>query len=737
MSRIVLLLALLFPMALHAQFTYVLDQTVPVKDLQGNSLEMAWAGGLNAAQYNSIDLNGDGKDDLAIFDRMANKVITFVNENNQYHNAPEYEKFFPSEITNWLLLRDFNCDGKKDIFTGDNLGMKVYTNTTSFDGNLSWQPFLFYAGPGNSKSEALLTLGFSEKINLKIESDDLPSIVDADGDGDLDIFNMRYQGRTMEFHQNFSKERYGSCDSLDFERQTVAWGGFAECFCGVFAFNNEDCPPNPGRTKHAGGKSLLMMDTDGDTDLDVLFSESSCTNLYLLKNEGDNNSPIINSSAVFPSANQIDFEIFPAAFFEDVDFDGEKDLITSPNLFSRGNSSTDLSKNLKRSNWLYKNNGSTSNPSFALIQKDFLQNRMIDVGDNAIPAFIDYDGDGDYDMFISHYVSENTIATISLYKNSGTPTIPDFTLIDDDYLQFSGAFLINLKIQFADMNSDSKTDLVFTATSLNTGRTNLYYLANKSNSTLDFSNQTTEFIDFNLNVSENVLVADINLDGLTDLLVGKTNGALQYWKNNGPAGFQNYSLENGTYLGLGSSVLRQNLSSSISDLNGDGKSDLMLGNQYGQITIVPDFRQASDLSFAETEIIFNPITSTYQSQNLGGRIWPTAINLFNATKPVIIAGTILGGVRLLRNDGSVALPENPEIQIYPNPVSRKAGTLTIISDRAVLMQVYSSLGQRISESIQIDGNEIFPFNISQLYPGMYVLRFSVNNTFVAKRIIIY
>ncbi len=735
MRRIVLLLTLLFPMALHAQYTYVLDQTVPVKDLQGNSLDMAWAGGLNAAQYNSIDLNGDDKDDLDIFDRMANKVITFVNENNQYRYAPEYEKFFPSEITNWLLLRDFNCDGKKDIFTGDIFGMKVYTNTTASGENISWKQFLFFVGSSNPKSEALLTLGFSGKINLQLQYDDLPSIVDADGDGDLDIFNMRYQGKgTMEFHQNFSNERYGTCDSLDFERQTQIWGGFTECECGEFAFNNADCPPSTGgRTKHAGGKSLLIMDTDGDADIDILFSEADCTNLYQLKNEGNSTNPIINSSVIYPSANPVDFVIFPGAFFEDVDFDGKKDLISTPNIFSRVFFDSDL----KQSNWFYKNNGSTSSPAFTLTQKNFLQDRMIDIGDNAIPAFADYDGDGDYDMFISQYVSDNTIATISLYQNSGTATIPEFTLIDDDYLRFSEAFLINLKIHFADMNSDSKTDLVFTATSLNTGRTNLYYLPNKSNSILDFSNQTAEFVDFDLNISENVLVADINLDGLTDLLVGKTNGALQYWKNNGPAGSLNYSLENGSYLNLGSSVLRQNLSSSISDLNGDGKSDLMLGDQYGQLTIVPDFRQASDLSNAETEIIFNPITSFYQSQNLGGRIWPTAINLFNSTRPVIVAGTILGGIRLLRNDEAVALPENPEIQIYPNPVSRQAGTVTIISDRAILMQVYSSLGQKISEPIRIDGGEVFPFNVSHLSPGMYVVRFSVNNTFVAKRIIIY
>lgn len=475
-----------------------------------------------------------------------------------------------------------------------------------------------------------------------------------------------------------------------------------------------------------------MIDADGDADLDVVFSEASCTNLYLLKNDGDNINPIFNSSSTYPE-DPVNFVVFPAAFFEDVDFDGEKDLISTPNIFSRVYFDSDL----KKSNWFYKNYGSTATPYFALTQTNFLQDRMIDVGDNAIPAFVDYDGDGDYDLFISQYIAENNKGTISLYKNTGTSTDPEFRLFDEDYLQFSATSFINLKIQFADLNNDSKTDLVFTATSLLTGNANLYYIPNQSNSAVDFSNQIIQPVEFNVGQNENILVADINLDGLSDLLVGKSNGALEYWKNNGPAGSQNYSLENGAYLGLGSSVLRQNLCSFISDLNGDGKSDLLLGNQQGQITIIPDFRQASDVSNAVTDIIFNPITSSYESQNLGGRVWPTVVNLFNSNRPAIIAGTILGGVRLLRNDEGVELPENPAIQIYPNPIARQTETLTIVPDRTVNMQAFSAIGQKMSEPIRIDGNEIFSFKVSNLSPGMYILRFSFNNTFVSKRIIIY
>ena len=112
----------------------------------GTELLMPWAGGLNAAQYNIMDLNEDGQDDLVIFDRTADKIITFLNEDNQYRYAPEYQNYFPSDITNWLLLRDFNCDGKKDIFTGNSLGIKVYTNVTAPGENLCLGTLLVQTG---------------------------------------------------------------------------------------------------------------------------------------------------------------------------------------------------------------------------------------------------------------------------------------------------------------------------------------------------------------------------------------------------------------------------------------------------------------------------------------------------------------------------------------------------------------------------------------------------------------
>src|SRR5690606_1324342 len=134
-----------------AQFTYCLEQNVPVSNIDGEPLALPWLGGLNAAQINTMDLDGDGRDDLVLFDRMANKVIALRAEENRYVPAPEYESFFPEGITNWLLLRDYNCDGTKDIFTGDILGIKVYKNVSTSE-RLQWEPYLFdtgFDGPGS------------------------------------------------------------------------------------------------------------------------------------------------------------------------------------------------------------------------------------------------------------------------------------------------------------------------------------------------------------------------------------------------------------------------------------------------------------------------------------------------------------------------------------------------------------------------------------------------------------
>ena len=101
-----------------------------------------WSGGVNFAQFSEIDLNLDGIQDLFVFDRSGSKITTYINLGtaNQvdYILAPQYVYCFP-RLHDWVLLRDYNCDGKADIFTYTIAGFGIYKNTSSMAGGVSFQ----------------------------------------------------------------------------------------------------------------------------------------------------------------------------------------------------------------------------------------------------------------------------------------------------------------------------------------------------------------------------------------------------------------------------------------------------------------------------------------------------------------------------------------------------------------------------------------------------------------------
>lgn len=734
MGRFLGWILLLLPLQGSAQYMYSLYDSVTVRKDDGTTQRMPWAGGLNAAQYNTFDLNGDNLDDLVVFDRMANLLKTFTNEGDHYVYAPEYESYFPS-LTNWLIMRDYDGDGRKDIFTGDALGIRVFRNTSTV-GALSWQQYFFYVGAGLPKSTVLLTKGFVSKINLNIGYDELASFADVDNDGDLDILNFIYpSGSTVEFHRNFSMERYGHRDSLEFERITQKWGNFEECGCGEMTFNGEACPASGGgRIAHAGGKSVFAIDIDNDDDLDVLFSESGCRQLFLLVNEGDSANPVFNSDQPFPADDPVDMWIFPVPFYEDVTFDGTKDLIITPNVYNREFMQVDMQK----SNWLFSNEGSTELPVLGFVRNDFLQEEMMDVGDNAAPAFFDVDGDGDLDMVVGRYVDASTgMTSLMLFRNEGNVAAPEFRLVDDDFLNLSAGVYINLKPQFADFNADGKTDLIFSATPISTLTTQAYVLYNKSATGLDVSGQTPVALDVPVLFNENIHTVDVNRDGKIDMLIGTSIGMIEYWKNTGTTAAPAFTLEEDDYLALGPSIERQNPALVTADLDADGSSDLLIGDQYGTLSIISNFRAIGNASaIPVSNIIYDPVTDTYTDKRLGGRAIPAVANLFRADRPSVVVGNLLGGLHLLRPENENQISEQVRVRVFPVPVP-KGDRFFIESDRMVTVQLISSLGQALGEPVVMQANAIYAFDTDRMSRGVYLVRILSNRQSFTRRIVVY
>ncbi|HMJ69842.1 MAG TPA: T9SS type A sorting domain-containing protein [Cyclobacteriaceae bacterium] len=725
MSRGLIVLLLFFPITAFAQFTYAIDQSIPV-EVNDRDLAMPWAGGLNSAQVNTMDFDGDGKQDVVVFDRAADKLMLYRNTGAGYECTPDYEALFPPSVSQWMLLRDFNCDGKKDLFTSDPFGISVFVNTTKTGQALSWRPF----NPGRP----LLTKGFNGNINLKINDVDIPAIDDVDNDGDLDILSMRFVGiGTVEWHKNMSMEKTGACDSLQLERVTQSYGGVQECFCGVFTFGGQPCPTDGGRIEHVGGKALLSIDIDADGDRELLYSEETCSPLFMFRNDGDKNNPSFNSSQLFPTTTPALFPLFPAAFFEDVDFDGLKDLVVSPNLYSRQYTNIIV----KNSVWFYKNTGTAQTPAFTFSKDNFLQEDMIDVGDYSTPALFDADNDGDEDLFVGVYANESFRGSVYLFENIGTSTAPAFHLRDEDYGGLSVMLTYNIKLQFADVNADAKPDFVFTATSLQDGTTQLYYVPNTGQTGLTLNFNQLKTTAFRLGQPENLRVADVNSDGIPDILIGKATGALQYWENRVDNGlFNSMDLKDGTYLGLGNSTSRQNPAVFIADLDADGLDDLLMADQTGKFSLYGDFRSFDpDLAQPASDVVYNGLTKDYGPGNFGGRIYPAVGNLFNSNKPAIVLGNTLGGLYVLRNDSDVALPEEPVVGIGPSPLKRDE-ELLIRSDRNTRVQIFSLLGQKMSEQVTIPANQNYPLALKEMAAGMYVARFTFSGKNVSVKFVL-
>jgi len=708
-----LFVLLFFPIASFAQFTYTLDQSAPVQ-IGTKSLSLPWTGGLNSPQVNKMDFDGDGKEDLVIFDRSANKILTYRNNNNKYEYIPGYSSLFPQSVNAWMLLRDFNCDGKKDLFTSDPFGIVVFVNTTKAGQPLSWRPF----NPGFP----LLTKGFNGNINLKINDVDIPAIDDVDNDGDLDILSMRFVGiGTVEWHKNMSIENAGKCDSLQLERVTQTYGGVEECTCGVFTFGNQPCNTDGGRVEHVGGKSLLSLDVDNDGDRDLLYAEETCVTLYLFLNEGTNTNPIFNSATPFPQSTPAAFRFFPTPYLEDVDFDGLSDLVVAPNLYARTNQNVLVNNSV----WLYKNTGSAQQPTFTFAKNNFLQEEMLDFGDYSAPAFMDTDNDGDEDMFVGYFADENFRATLLQFENIGTASSPAFKLITDDFGEMSFLFFFNVKPQFADMNGDGKTDLAFTATSLQDNSTSLYFIPNSAEAGYQPSFNAFTRTQVNIGLFENIHITDINRDGIQDLLIGKTTGALQHWENGlNNSQFNQLTLKSSSYLGLASSTSRQNPSAFVADLDADGLEDMIIGDQRGNLSFYGDFRTFDvAVSHPESNVLYNEVTNEYEAGNFGGKTRPAVANLFNSDKPAVVVGNTLGGLFVLRNNDGINLADDPVVGVGPNPLPR-GEDLKIISDRNTSVQIFSLLGQKMSEPIFVPGNQTFPLPLRELAAGMYIARFT-------------
>lgn len=632
MNRILGFLVIFLPSVLSAQGVYRFQRADSVRVLEvSGPLENAWAGGLNFVLAGEIDLNFDGINDLVFFDKSGNKLMPFLNSGETsgliYHFAPQYRKMFPF-MKEWFVLRDYDSDGKADIFTYFSGGTKIYRNTGNLSTGLQFTEVVSLL---NSDYDGLIT-------SIFVPSTDVPGIADLDNDGDLDFLSFDVFGGCVDYHKNLSVELFGHADSLKFELVTRNWGNFAEDgFTNAISLNT-DC----GRNLRHAGSTILLMDVNGDRKKDILLGDINYNNLVLLINGGTSaNAQMVQSQLNFPAnfgpTAAVNTTIFPAASYFDLNNDGVKDLIVSPTGDGRSENHTGI--------WYYKNNGFDSLPSFQLIEQGFLQRSMIDLGEGAYPAFFDFDADGLKDLVIGNYgyfvSSANYNGRLRAYRNTGTATEPEYTFHSADFANLSSANLDGIYPSFGDLDGDGDMDLLVGEAN---GRLHYYRNTAAAGQPAVYTLEAANYAGIQEPQFSAPCLFDLNEDGKLDLLVGSRSGRLNYYQNQGsvnvpvfsatptitnvggvntvdqtfsffgfstPFVFQeanDFQLFCGSYSGriFHYKGLRGNLNGfwplvsdktdsliyegyrtavSVADINDDGKNDMILGNYSGGVSL--------------------------------------------------------------------------------------------------------------------------------------------------------
>ncbi len=696
-----------------AQDYYPLDISFRVG---GRTLAFPLAGGLNTPQLNAVDLNNDGRLDLHIFDRTGDVQLTFLNAGApgelRYTYAPDFEKQFPAGLLDWMVLRDYDGDGVMDIFAQARSfspfqGIIVYRGFYQ-GGRIAFERVPF----ANSEDVLDFTLYNGLKTQIYVSNVDYPAIEDVDCDGDLDILTFNPSGGYIEFYQNQSVEEGYGRDSLIYELADDCWGGIFESGIDIqigLSSAPGDCfnVQNQEVVERHPGSTLLAFDADNDGDKELVLGDVSFNSVNFLHNGGSCGQAWMDGQdPTFPSYNlPVDLPVFPATFYLDVNNDGKKDFLAAPN-------ANNISENYEVL-WYYQNVNTAEQPVFEFRQQDLFVNDMLDFGSVANPAFVDYNADGLLDLVVGNggyfQAFGERDSRLFLFENVGTASSPAFELVDDNFLELN-VFddYYSFVPAFGDLDNDGDMDILVGET---LGR--LFYAENiaGAGNPVAYGPWQYNYMDIFVGALSAPYIADLNRDGLPDLLVGERTGNINYFQNVGapsePMFLPNseqapnvFALGNintavpGAITGYSSPIV----------LDQEGEYVLITGTEVGQL----EFYNGIEGNLSGT---FNLVTDKMGGIRTGRRSRAAIADIDNDGKLEMIVGNERGGLSgfqtnlfLDSTSPAKAAGRGPEVVLFPNP-AREMVTIQLGIPGEKRLELYNLAGQLVLAR-QWEGEEL-------------------------------
>ncbi len=678
--RIILVLVFLWiATPLLAQQVVELDQDKTIR-LKGQVLTNGFSLGINSAQIQTMDLTGDGKEEWVVWDINSRQLQVFEKKGEQFLVRPELSYFFPTDVSGFLVLADFDLDGKKDLFTFTALGVKAYRNTSS-GSQISWtlaQNFLRLEGANNIPANNL----------------DTPLLQDLDGDGDLDLLLFNFAvGDYLEYYRNTSIERKGSSDIDGFAFPVRHWGGFEFCGCGQISFGlscdgrslaTATFPLNQARVQHAGGHSLLYRDFTGDGIPDLLMGREECSTLYFLPNVGSSSNPKFTSfSKELPGFGSLpEFPRFQVGQFL------EESLLVSLNTNETAAAfGVDFAQSIVR---LEKGTGKTL---------PILQDQVLDLGENTRPFFNGTSFSGE--LLVTANGKKGTKVLGQAYRMQYTGT--QLELVEDDYLGLSGLNLLDLSL--LDYTSVAKEKhLLVLGTRISSIGVPAPVLLKRMGANWE------EFTLAGLNLRLGDQLSLVGYQGKDQLLVAAQNGSLTQYEVDLTA--RSVRLLASNFLGFQDNPANRNLNVTV---RGGERPDLYSVDQTGRIYRTRDF-----LNAPVREEVLVRIQNQELPMRLGRSNWLAVVNSSLGEEDDLILGTRGGGLLYLSavSSGGGSAGEF-SVTAFPNPSS---GSFQVVSTLSATGRLITSLGQVLLSEIVLPARRTVLVDIPNLAPGMYFLQ---------------
>lgn len=418
-----------------------------------------------------------------------------------------------------------------------------------------------------------------------------PALVDIDNDGDLDVFIGEKFGSIDFFRNDGTPERP------------------------VFTYQNGSNNPVSG-IDIGNNAAPAFADMDGDGDFDLIVGEQSQfiyspgPNVNYFENTGTKEAPIFATTPVTgpnPVSNLQSDDNYSHPSFVDIDNDGDLDAFVGGGY---GGYYGFPMYEYRETITFWRNNG--TNPStftresgssnlLAVVNAEF--GGTLDV---AAPAFVDIDGDGDFDAFIGDHDG-----TIRFFRNEGTASSPSFpSETTGSANPFNGVDLGNYASpEFGDFDNDGDFDMVVGSDLGNDAFGNPYY------------------------------------------------GPIQYFENTGDANNPSFTELTGTdspFIGV--SVGYYDTSPSVFDIDNDGDLDLVIGAKYSNPDKIYLFRNNGDATFTELTGASNPFAGILNSSF--ERPIPEFADIDNDGDMDLFVGAVYysgpsnAQIRFFRNDGN-------------------------------------------------------------------------------------